>query len=78
MEMSLNENEIRFKGRVPIDLREKGQILPEKDYFFLVKAQRIEVVHHDNQDGTFDKRYVMGIIDLRMVDIKSIYEEPNK
>ena len=62
--MKLNANEIRFKGRFPIEQPIEG----EKDYVFVIKGQRLEVLNHDNQDGTFDARFVVGISEVKVVD----------
>lgn len=61
--MELNTNEIRFRGRLEIP----EPIEPEKDYVFVIKGQRIEVIHHDNNDGTYDARHVVGITDIKLV-----------
>ena len=62
--MKLNANEVRFKGRLPIEHPIEG----EKDYVFVISGQRLEVLNHDNQDGTFDARFVVGISEVKVVD----------
>lgn len=64
IKLKLNEREIRFKGRFPI----KDDLDPMKDYTFSVKGQRIETVKHDNDDGTFDIRYVVGINNVEIIE----------
>ena len=64
--MELNTNEIRFRGRFEIP----ESIDPEKDYIFIIKGQRIEVTHHDNNDGTYDARHVVGITEIKLVKNK--------
>jgi len=60
----LNEREIRFKGRLPIPIEiERG-----KDYVFRVTGQRVECVDFENEDGTYDLRYVIGINGVEIIE----------
>ena len=63
IKQELNENEVRFKGRFPIPTA----LSPMKDYTFLIKGQRVEVTRHDNDDGTYNDRFVVGIIDAQLI-----------
>ena len=61
---TLNEREIRFKGRLPINVEiERG-----KDYIFRVVGQRVERIDKENEDGTYDYRYVVGISNVEIIE----------
>ena len=63
MELKLNEMEVRFKGRLPI-----GKSLDwGQDHNFKIKGQLIEMTHHDNQDGSYDRRYVLEINAIEII-----------
>lgn len=66
-ETNLNEVEVRFKGRFPIDTK---TLDPDKDHIFMVKAAEVDITYHNNMDGTYDKRYTMKVLDVQLTPDK--------
>lgn len=60
MELKLNENLIRFRGKHPMEKPlEMG-----KDVILKIKVNCDEIQKKDRQDGTMDKVFVCGILDV--------------